>query len=209
VEQGYMINDIIGLMMTSRWQYNPDDIPYMIHHVGTIIYMTLVSTLNAVIFLSFHGLNNFVSMFIVQARHVGAGHMSAMTLMFTGEVTNPFQNIHSITKFWIQMEKAGPLLRNIHIYNEFLYAVIYSVVRLLIGPIQILHITYALLFTRQGRENIPLWVSLLWIVIIWGLILGSLPWSFEALSMAMDGFNLKYDENFNYCIANEVCLYTS
>lgn len=135
--------------------------------------------------------------------------MSAMTLMFTGEITNPFQNIHTITKFWIQLETPGPLLQNIHIYVEFLHAVTYALVRLVIGPIQIIHITYSLLFTRQGRENIPLWISVIWLFIIWGLILGSLPWSFEAWSMAMDGFQLKYDENFNYCTDTYVCRYDS
>jgi hypothetical protein len=129
--------------------------------------------------------------------------------MFSGEVTNPFQNIHTITKFWIQLETPGPLLHNIHRGVEFLHAVTYALVRLVVGPIQIIHITYALLFTRQGRENIPLWISALWLFIIWGLILGSLPWSFEALHMAMDGLHIKYDQNYNYCTGADFCRYQS
>ena len=132
-----------------------------------------------------------------------------MTLMFTGEITNPFQNIHTITKFWIQLETAGPLLRSIHIYIEFLHAVSYALIRLIVGPIQIIHITYSLLCTRQGRENIPLWISAIWLFIIWGLIIGSLPWSFEAWQMAIDGFQLKYDEKYDYCIETNLCRYTS
>lgn len=37
-----MLNDIVGLMMTNSWEYHADDVPYIIHHIGTIIYMTLV-----------------------------------------------------------------------------------------------------------------------------------------------------------------------
>jgi len=133
-----------------------------------------------------------------------------MTLMFSGEITNPFQNIHGITKFWIQLEKPGPLLiQNIHIYVEFLHAVSYAFVRLIVGPIQIIHITYALLATKKGRDNIPLWISATWLFIIWGLLLGSLPWAFEAFHMAFDGLQLKYDEHYNYCTDTTFCRYES
>jgi hypothetical protein len=66
-----------------------------------------------------------------------------------------------------------------------------------VGPLQIIHISYDLL-TQEGRKNIPLYIGIIWIIMIWGIILGSMPWTVESIEMAMDGLQVKYNETYNY-----------
>lgn len=169
---GYMIYDFIFMIASNHWRVHPDDVAFIGHHFVTILYMT-------------------------QTRVLGAGHISAMTLMWSGEFTNPMQNSHCITRFAIQMAKEGSFWHVIHPYVEWVYATSYAFFRAVVGPIQIVHITYDLL-TREGRKNIPLYVSILWIVMIWGIIVGSIPWTKEGLEMARDGLVVKYHEGFDY-----------
>lgn len=170
---GYMIYDFIFMVASNNWQVHPDDVAFIGHHVVTIAYMT-------------------------QTRVLGAGHISAMTLMWSGEFTNPMQNTHCITRFAIQMSKQGSFWHVVHPYVEWVFAVTYAFFRAVVGPIQIVHITYDLLFTKEGRTNIPLYVSILWIFMIWGIILGSIPWTVEGWEMARDGLTVKYHQEFDY-----------
>mmetsp|Transcript_14413 Transcript_14413/g.17519 ORF Transcript_14413/g.17519 Transcript_14413/m.17519 type:complete len:303 (-) Transcript_14413:83-991(-) len=170
---GYMMYDAIFMARSNNWSFHPDDVPFLAHHVVTVLYMS-------------------------QTRVLGAGHISAMGLMFTGECTNPFQNGHLITKFGIQLAQDGSLFHILHPYVELTFAVTYFFVRAFVGPIQIAHITYDLLFTESGRNNISLKVSILWVIMIWGIIIGSYPWTMECLEMAKTGLQVKYGVDFDY-----------
>jgi len=170
---GYMLYDFIGMLMDNNWAINPGDYTFIAHHVVTATYMS-------------------------QCRALGVGHISAMALMLTGEITNPLQNSMHITRYAIQIEPAGTIWHVVYPYVEITYAVCYSFVRLVIGPIQIIHITYHLMLTKLGRERVSLHTRLLWVALIWGIILGSLPWTFEAIDMVKDGFEVKYHQHFDY-----------
>mmetsp|Transcript_3478 Transcript_3478/g.4839 ORF Transcript_3478/g.4839 Transcript_3478/m.4839 type:complete len:320 (-) Transcript_3478:116-1075(-) len=169
----YMIYDAFFLFKDNNWVLDTSDYAFFGHHVATFVYMT-------------------------QCRVYGAGHMSAMTLMFWGEITNPFQNTWNISKFAIQFEPEGSVWHAIHPYLELSYAVAYFPIRAFVGPVRIIQITYDLMVTKQGRDNLPLLVRLLWIFIIWTLILGSLPWTFEAFDMIRDGLAVKYHKDWDY-----------
>jgi len=171
---GYMLYDTIGLVMDNKWNWiHPDDINYLVHHVITVIMMS-------------------------QCRVLGAGHKCSMSLMMTGEFTNPMMNINIIMRYAIKMEPDGSIWHLMHPYSELIYAVFYAFFRLVVGPLQIIHITYHLLFTKLGRERIPLSTALVWTVVISAIILGSLPYSFEAIDMIKDGLAVKYDQHFDY-----------
>ncbi len=170
---GYMFYDAIFMIRSNGWSMHPDDTSYFAHHFVTILYMS-------------------------QTRVLGLGHISAMGLMFTGEVTNPLQNGHLITKFGIQMASKGSLFHILHPYIELAFSFAYFIFRAIVGPIQIAHITYDLLLTKRGRTNVPLIVSISWVVMIWGIIIGSIPWTKECLDMISDGLQVKYDESWNY-----------
>ena len=132
-----------------------------------------------------------------QTRVLGAGHISAMGLMFTGEFTNPMQNSHAITRFAIQMAGDDSFWHAIHPYVEYIYAVCYFFFRSVVGPLQIIHISYDLL-TKEGRKHIPLYIGIVWIIMIWGIILGSMPWTLESFEMVKDGLEVKYHASYEY-----------
>mmetsp|Transcript_41206 Transcript_41206/g.80642 ORF Transcript_41206/g.80642 Transcript_41206/m.80642 type:complete len:128 (+) Transcript_41206:1-384(+) len=121
-----------------------------------------------------------------------------MSLIFTGEITNPFQNSLLVSRYAIQMEPIGSFIHDLHPFIEICYALAYFPVRAFVGPLQIVHITYDLLFTRQGRDNIPIYVSVFCVCIIWGIILGSIPWVTESLDMIKDGLEVKYNQTSDY-----------
>lgn len=170
---GYMTYDAIFMFRENNWSIHPDDAAFLAHHIVTILYMS-------------------------QCRVLGVGHISAMGLMFTGEITNPLQNGHMITKYGIQLLPSGSLFHIIHPYVELAFSVAYFLMRAIVGPIQITHIAYHLLFTKEGRKNVPLFIGILWSVLIFGIIGGSIPWTMECVDMITDGLKVKYDENFDY-----------
>lgn len=170
---GYMFYDAIFMIKSNGWSIHPDDVSFLGHHVVTILYMS-------------------------QTRVLGVGHISAMSLMFTGELTNPLQNGHLITKFGIQLAAKGSLFHVLHPYLEFVYSLIYLIMRGLVGFVQIAHISYHMLCTKEGRNNVSLKVSVLWVLMIWGILIGSIPWTKECLEMIKDGLDVKYDESWNY-----------
>lgn len=169
---GYMFYDFIFLLKAGGGKIEPDMIPFAAHHIVTVIYMS-------------------------QTRVIGAGHISAMTLMWSGEFTNPIQNSHNVSRFAIQMAHESAMWHTLHPIIEFTYAFFYFIFRAFVGPMQIIHISYELL-TKEGRKNIPLKIGIVWIILIWGIILGSIPWVLESLDMVKDGLVVKYHKDYDY-----------
>jgi hypothetical protein len=172
---GYMLYDLFFMARANNWTFHEDDIAFCGHHVVTMLYMS-------------------------QCRVLGVGHISAMGLMFTGEFSNPLQNGHLVTKFAIQQSHLSPtsFFHIIHPFVEYAFAVVYAIMRGIVGPIQIHHIAYDLLFTKQGKANVPIVVSIIWSIMIFGIIGGSLPWTMECIDMLKDGLKVKYDESWDY-----------
>lgn len=170
---GYMCYDIIVMLMENGWSPHPDDTAFFGHHFVTILYMS-------------------------QVRLLGVGHISAMSLMFTGEITNPFQNANEVVRQAIRIPHSSAFWNVIHPYIELAYGFTYATVRAFIAPPQLMHLTYDLLFTKNGRNNIPLIVSILWVMMMWGIVLGSYPWTLEAIEMVKDGLEIKYDSSWDH-----------
>lgn len=170
---GYMFYDAIFMYRSNGWTLHPDDVAFLGHHIVTVFYMN-------------------------QCRVLGVGHVSAMGLMFTGEITNPMQNGHLVTKFGIQMAEDGSLFHLLHPYMEFSLSVTYFIFRAFIGPSQIVHNAYDFLLTKRGRENVSMKVSIFWVIISGGILVGSIPWTIESWEMIADGLEVKYDENWDY-----------
>lgn len=169
---GYMCYDFAFLFLAGGGRIHPDDVAFAAHHLVTVLYMA-------------------------QTRIIGAGHISAMTLMWSGEFTNPMQNFHLVTSYAIQMAPEDTLWHVFQPYAEILYAFFYVIFRSFVGPVQIVHNAYSLL-TKEGRTNIPLFISVLSILMSAGIIIGSIPWTIEAIDMVKDGLHVKYDKNWDY-----------
>lgn len=149
---GYMMYDGLANIVILHWQEGLSASNWMFlgHHFATAFYMT-------------------------SSRILGAGHISALICMLLGEATNPVHNSFMITE----------LAQTLDHYNgesflvfciEVTFCVLYLFFRVILGPIGMLHITYDLLFTKQGRQNVPIALKIVWLVMIWGVIFGSIPW---------------------------------
>jgi hypothetical protein len=146
--------------------------------------------------LAHHALTSF---YMISCRVVGAGHLSAMMCMFLGEITNPFMNGMFVTRFAIQLDCCNSdAMIWLHTMLEHAFAVLYIAFRVVIGPICSAHMTWDLLFRRQGRQNVPLPLSLIWVTMIWLVIYGSIPFIKDCFEMIRDGWDLKYDVNYDF-----------
>lgn len=166
---GYMIYDSAVQFIADRWSpgigpvLSTADWLFLGHHFATSFYMT-------------------------SSRLVMAGHMSALMWMFLGELTAPLQNLFRISRIANQMDCCGgPMVEAAHPYIEYCFSLLYAFFRIFVGPLCAVHLTYDLLSTRKGRENVPLGLSLLWLVMSWGVILGSIPWIASALEVIRGG----------------------
>lgn len=65
----------------------------------------------------------------------------------------------------------------------YTWAVLYFVFRVVVGPICAIYVTQELLCTKQGRKNVPIAVSIVWLTMCWAVLLGSIPWIVSALDI--------------------------
>lgn len=105
---------------------------------------------------------------MLSARIAGAGHMSAMILMFNGEFSAPIMNFHFILEKACAQYKGITWLSNLFAYNQLLFSFVYIVCRVAVSPFVIAYVSYDLLFTESGRKDVPLWLSLSWMPMCWG-----------------------------------------
>ena len=146
---GYMIYDSILGYVVETWQtgigpvLSIDDWTYLVHHILTTLYM-------------------------LSARIAGAGHMSALILIFIGEFSAPIMNLHFILEKACVQYKDISWLPTVFAYNEQLFSLIYIVCRVVVSPFVIAHISYDLLFTKNGRKDVPVWLSMSWMPMCWG-----------------------------------------
>uniref|UniRef100_A0A7S4NBQ1 TLC domain-containing protein n=1 Tax=Odontella aurita TaxID=265563 RepID=A0A7S4NBQ1_9STRA len=180
---GYMVYDALVLLLDENWDADlgrpvlaKSDWLFVAHHIATAVYMTT-------------------------ARLVGAGHQSAMMLMCMGEATCPLMNAHMILRLAVRLRCcSGTLALELLKYVEFAFAGSYCFFRIAVGPVVAAHLTYDLIFTRKGRWNVPLWLSILvWMPMCWGVLFGSIPWIKDTSGMLRDGLaNVKYGPEYDW-----------
>ena len=154
---GYMLYDGLVNIVILRWEVgmSASDWMFLGHHFATSFYMT-------------------------SARILGAGHESALMCMLLGEATNPLHNSHMISELAQTLHfEANPLTH----WIEVMFSAIYVVFRVVLGPLGMIHITYDLVVTKRGRENIPLALKLAWLLMIWGVVFGSIPWIQDCITV--------------------------
>ena len=96
--------------------------------------------------------------------------------MFLGEFSNPFQNGSYALGHAIKLPCCNaPIIQQWYHVTEFMFAVVYFGIRALIAPVLFVHVTYCLLMAPT-RSHIPLWMRWFWIIMIWGVELGSYAW---------------------------------
>jgi len=182
---GYMLYDgLYNSFYRKKYvenNFTVDDICFLGHHLATSYYMSSV-------------------------RMNGAGHMSAMIIMFFGEVTNPAQNTRSSLKVLLTL---GPTVQGYFSFEtiqnvlfplvDFVYALMYSLVRVILNPYLNILITYDFLFTKGGRGRMSLPLSLSLLFMLWGVTIGTVPWMIEAVQIV-----LGYFSNFGLISRNSI-----
>lgn len=161
---GYMVYDtVFSIYLPKSTNMESDDWVFLAHHIATSVYMT-------------------------SARIMGAGHQSAMICMFLGEATNPFHNMFYFLQEAVKLTCCNGALTQTAMYvNTFVFCSTYVVIRAVLAPpVLMLHASYDLL--ANGRKDIPLWVMIMWIALIWGVAIGSIPWIEECWGLLMDYF---------------------
>jgi hypothetical protein len=68
-----------------------------------------------------------------------------------------------------------------------------------VGPLQIIHIAYDLILTKEGRKNVAIYNSIVWVVMLSAIIIGSIPWTMECAEMVKDGIHVvKYNQTYDH-----------
>lgn len=163
---GYMLYDGLhnGLFLNYLkfgFELPTDEWCFLGHHLATSYYMT-------------------------STRINGAGHLSAMIIMFFGEITNPAQNSRSAIQVMLKMGDccSTPYLKHtLYPIVDFIYALMYAIVRVGLNPYLNVRITYDFLFTTQGRKLMPIALSLSLLFMLWGVSLGTIPWCLESVDL--------------------------
>lgn len=159
---GYMLYDgllnIIWLKSSNidGQELTSEDALFLGHHVATILYMTSV-------------------------RLLACGHQSAMICMLLGELTNPLHNAFYIAQAAQTLDCCnGPVSQAMFVAIKVAFSALYCLVRIGVGPVFFAHVTYNTIVV--GRTYIPWAVILLWNVLIWAVVFGSIPWVKECWS---------------------------
>ena len=163
---GYMLNDTLFLiyraMPNDSWvpDISSGDLMILAHHAITSTYMT-------------------------QARVYKAGHMSAFICMFWGELSNPLHNTFWILEIASKVPTVyGPKLQAMMNVIPGIFSIIFITCRVFIGPSFFAHATWSLLFSKDGKKNLPLPVRIFWSTMIWAIVFGSVPEVLKCKKMA-------------------------
>ena len=145
----------------------------------------------------FVGHHILTSLYMMSARWVKAGHMSAMILMLNGEFSAPIMNINFFLEKALKQDcwKDIAWLPTLFTYNEQIFSFIYLVCRVVVSPWVIGYVSYDLLFKRgRAKRDVPLWLAISWMPMCWGVQFGSMPWIMTCIETLKNGPGSGHDE---------------
>jgi hypothetical protein len=157
---GYMIYDallnILWLNSTMAEKgVDAEALMFLGHHLATTLYMT-------------------------STRIVGGGHQSAMVCMLLGEFTNPLHNSFYIAQAAQKLPCCnGPLSQSAFAAIEASFCALYCLIRVIVAPTMCLHMTVNLFMTGWRENRIPIVLVAMWTLLIWAVLIGSIPWIVE------------------------------
>jgi hypothetical protein len=126
---------------------------------------------------------------MTQARYYQAGHMSAMMCMLIGELSNPLHNTYYILDIASKLDccNGGNVKKILSIVTP-LFCAVFLLLRVIVGPIVLSYNAYGVTFSKEGKENLPLWVRLFWSFMIYAVLFGSIPEILSCKEMLEDAF---------------------
>lgn len=168
---GYMVSDAIFIVLyrvdPSSGSWAPalefGDLLFLGHHFATTVYMT-------------------------QARVYQAGHMSAMMCMLLGELSNPLHNTYLISQ--IAMDVGVHNNQDMHTMIETVFSAVYVFLRVVVAPLVLIPLTFDLLFSKNGRTNLPLAIRLFWSFMVYAVMIGSYDCIMDCVGMLQKNLNL-------------------
>merc|ERR1719203_1683672 len=88
----------------------------------------------------------------------------------------------------------GATIQLLYEYIEITFAIFYFFFRTVVGPVCASYNVYDLLFTKDGRKNIPVGLSIFWCVSSWGVLIGSIPWIVDCYNSILKFTNSQEQE---------------
>ena len=196
---GYMVYDSLVNSCWLRWdgerfQLTDDDYLFLAHHFMTSFYMTSTRIIQAghmsamicmllgtsIVFLESKQRHLTLVLFLTNTRRQRKKK---------GELTNPFMNFYMIGGLNTALNCCmSQSLEKLYATNEIVFAVLYNIFRVILAPVFLIPVTYQLVLTKKGRENIPLPLALFWSLMIYGVMFGSASWIVKCHGIYMDYF---------------------
>jgi len=131
----------------------------------------------ALLFLVHHILSLF---YLTSTRFLRAGEQSLFMCVLIGETTNPPFNSYLVCQQAKELACCnGPIAMQIIRAIEIVASVTYIPFRAVIGPLVGIHMSYNLLFSPAAKANIPVAIRIIWVTVLWGIGIGSIPYVFE------------------------------
>ena len=159
---GYMIYDGILNILWLKSQVqeggiSSEDLMFLGHHIATILYMT-------------------------STRIQQVGHQSAMICMLVGELSNPFHNSFLILEMAQTLDCCNGTLSQMafHVLHVA-FSVVYLLLRVVVAPPTFAHLTINL-WLQGPRQGIHLALVAVYTVLIWAVLIGSIPWIVDCYS---------------------------
>lgn len=128
----------------------------------------------AIIFLLHHFLSLF---YVLSVRYYGAGEQSLFMCVLLGETTNPAFNSYLVSQSAKKLACCnGPFAMQVITAIEIVTAIVYIPFRAVIGPVVGAGMSYNIICSKSARANLPMWVRVIWTVVLWAIGIGSIPY---------------------------------
>jgi hypothetical protein len=135
----------------------------------------------AYLFLAHHVLSIF---YVLSVRVYGAGEQSLFLCVLLGETTNPPFNFYLVCQTSKLLDCCnGPFAVQVISMIELMTALCYISFRAVIGPVVGVGISYNIIFSKSAQTNIPIFVRIVWTVVLWGIGIGSIPYIFTFIDI--------------------------
>eukprot|EP00298_Acanthocystis_sp_HF-20_P005664 c15752_g1_i1.p1 GENE.c15752_g1_i1~~c15752_g1_i1.p1 ORF type:complete len:259 (+),score=55.89 c15752_g1_i1:34-810(+) len=113
------------------------------------------------------------SLYEVVVLYYGYGSYSVMVLMFLGEITNPLQNVYSVSHLYYEKDRNDKFSRRARELVAVPFVLFYFFIRFFVVVIFAIYLNWFFLFSSDGNGEIPIGWRIVFGIIAIGVPIGS------------------------------------